>query len=176
MHFIKQLVNLFFGLLILLAIGVVLHQKNIVDFSRWLPILAKKQPVKTYYQWYDNSGQLQITLQPPNDGRNFTLLKTDAVITEGPLHSPSTEIVQPLPEIKVVNTHRDSLREELVHNEMTTQCRWMLERLFDIEKSVENKKSGLAPELCAEYQELLSNLSLRHCKSRSEDIQPRVCR
>ncbi len=178
----------------IVAVGMYATVKN-----NWLP-----QPVaeffgkgdsdlRTYYQWQDGRGNLRISREPPADGRVYsTFLGSPDLVTNEDIERLSSQAVEEKsskqdsfelteqPKIKVIKSYRDTLRERLVQREVTTQCRWLINQLFEIEREVinytqrENKID--TSQLCRDYRAQMNLLSVKNCKVREEDIQGKYCR
>jgi hypothetical protein len=178
--FLRWVLKVFILLMVLGGTGLWLHKHHKVDFSPLKQWLGITEEWVTYYQWYDANGQLIIGLKPPAENIAFTEFKgAPGLISQeqSKLHSSTASNIalNAEPKIKVLATYRDDLKDRLLNQEMTTQCRWLVSRIFELENEMQNAKSKQKSDLCSEYRTLLTQLPVRHCKATDGDIAPESC-
>ncbi len=171
--FIKALLKLLVVCALLAAGAIVLQKQGILDIPAFNRLFAANEQLITFYQWTDASGRVQITREPPTDGRPFHSFKGSADLVTSEQLSVSREIKEdpekPQPKIKVISDHRDELEKQLLTQEVSTQCRWLVGRLFDVAKQAEQDEK-YKEKHCEEYRQRLNELSQSRCRSSSNDF------
>jgi hypothetical protein len=178
--FLRAILKIFVVLMLLISGAFWLHKQQLVDFTPLKQWLGLSEDWVTYYQWYDANGQLVIALKPPKGRISFTEFKAaPGLVTtdkERFAAKPATPTAaKPEPEVKVIETYRDQLKQQLLDQEMTTQCRWLVNRVFELELQLNHTKPPQKHAVCVEYQELLQRLPERHCKTTRAMIAPQDC-
>ncbi len=176
--FLRSVLKLLALLMVLGVGGFWLHQQGKLDFAPIKRLMGSGEELVTYYQWTDAAGQVHISESPPEQGVSYSLFKGSPGLTK--YTQPQVEVssvreTAAQPEIKVLSTYRDSLEEKLLQKEMTTQCRWLVSRIFELERQVQEAEGHQIELLCREYREQILLLPKKHCKASAGDIAPQVC-
>lgn len=171
-----------FVALSVLALGVYFLVKNDMIPDDVLSLIpGSESNLATYYQWSDGNGNVQITRTPPDGNTPFSTFKGDKdLVTSDQLVTPEQAPAESKqqPQIKVLSDHRDNLREQLLDREMTTQCRWLLNQLFNLEaqiKAAENDPDATSTLLCRDYLQYQQQLEQKHCKAQVADLKAEFC-
>ncbi len=171
-----------FVALSVLALGVYFLVKNDLIPDDVLSLIPSSESnLATYYQWSDQNGNVQITRTPPDGNIPFSTFKGDKdLVTSDQIVTPdqTSSESKPSPKIKVLTDHRDMLRDQLLDREVTTQCRWLLNQLFNLEKQIKaahNEPDVSSTLLCRDYLQYQQQLVQKRCKSQVSDLKADFC-
>lgn len=176
--FLRWILKLVVILMIIGAGGFWLHQQGKLDLTPITEWFGSSDDLVTYYQWMDAAGELQISHSPPEPGTRYTQFKGSPglVIKSQPkAEATQSRTIASQPKAKVIATHRDTLEEKLLSKEMTTQCRWLVSRIFELERQAQSAEGDQLEQMCREYREQIQWLPKKHCKASAQDIAPEVC-
>ncbi len=176
--FLRWILKALVILMIVGAGGFWLHQQGKLDLTPVKEWLGSSDDLVTYYQWTDATGELRISQSPPESGIRYTQFKGSPglVIQSQPkVETTSKRQTASQPQAKVIATYRDTLEEKLLAREMTTQCRWLVSRIFELERQLQSAEGHQQEQLCRDYREQIQWLPKKHCKASAEDIASEVC-
>ncbi|MCO7223125.1 hypothetical protein [Pleionea sp. CnH1-48] len=142
-------------------------------------ITGKKEPeaLVTYYQWNDARGQLKISEVPPTGGESYITFEAPA----------NLHVTQPVERASGKSTEnqnfqvhsfdgrdRSTSRVALVNNESNPHCRWLINRMYELDAEAHSSKKR-RKYLCKEFDSQLSEFKKSNCKSKVSQIEVTTC-